>query len=193
MTHSDPHQVIIDYLSTTRIIISDEAHSGGWHKQRSSGGMSAKAETIRFLKERAMPRRQLHYVTFEDDTGRTLFFTCYVTQDERDAWQFHGGSGGGGGGKMLVREHPWANLGGGGWPNDFYAGGYVIDNGLDITRVRLIATNGTVLEDTVEDAIVLFLGQQPVEIPLQAELYDRTGTLVASHSAFDFKNRKAVI
>jgi len=32
------------------------------------------------------------------------------------------------------QEHSWVNLGGGGWPDHFYAGGHMIDNGLDIVR-----------------------------------------------------------
>ncbi|MGO8947919.1 MAG: hypothetical protein ACLQUY_09695 [Ktedonobacterales bacterium] len=66
-----------------------------------------------------------------------------------------GGSGGGEGGSRLVRDQPWVNLGGEGWPNDFYAGGRVIDNGTGVVRIRLIAANRTILEDSVEDGTVL--------------------------------------
>jgi hypothetical protein len=76
------------------------------------------------------------------------------------------------------------NLSGGGWPLHFHAGGYVVGNGLDITRVRLLSTNGTVIEDTVVDTIVLFFTDQEVVFPLQAELYDQQGKLVAKHNAF---------
>ncbi|MBV9257743.1 MAG: hypothetical protein JO215_06970, partial [Ktedonobacteraceae bacterium] len=54
-------------------------------------------------------------------------------------------------------------------------------------RVRLVASNGTVLEDTVQDAIVLFVTDARVELPLQAELYDREDRLVATHKVFDIK------
>ncbi len=103
-------------------------------------------------------------------------------------WKFVGGAGGGAGGRKMIREHPWANLGGGGWPDHFYAGGRVIDNELDIVRVRLIANNGTILEDTMQDSIVLFVTDAKVELPLQAELYDREDRLVGSHKVFNHKS-----
>jgi hypothetical protein len=60
----------------------------------------------------------------------------------------------------------------------------MIDNGLEIVRVRLIANNGTVMEDTIEDGIVLFITYSRVKLPLQADLYNQEDRLVASHSVF---------
>jgi hypothetical protein len=188
MTGSDPRQVLIDYLSTPSIPLPDPPASsaapstGGWRASVSRGGMGAKAETMQFIKERHAPGRKLLFVTYEDDGGRTMHMACLLMQNEQGEWRFAGGAGGGGRGP--VRSYPWANLGGGGWPNQFYAGGYVIDNGLDVVRVRLTAANGTVLEDSVDDGVVLFVTDQPVELPLQAELYDRTGKPVGGHSVF---------
>ncbi len=72
----------------------------------------------------------------------------------------------------------------GGWNRDLlWAAGRVLDNGLDVVRVRLISENGIVLEDTVQDGLVLFLSDQWVERPLQVELYDRSGKLVGAHQA----------
>jgi hypothetical protein len=56
----------------------------------------------------------------------------------------------------------------------------VVDHGFDITRVRLISPNGVVLEDRVQDGLVLFVSDQPIFTPLQAELYNRAGELVSS-------------
>jgi len=43
---------------------------------------------------------------------------------------------------MPKRNYPWVNLAGG-WSRDlFWAGGSVLDNGLDLVRVRLISGNG---------------------------------------------------
>jgi hypothetical protein len=145
--------------------------------------MGALVETIQFGKQRTIPGKMVQFVTFEDMQGRQVHYTCYLTQNNGGEWKFAGGAGGGGGQKV-VREHPWVNLGGGGGPDNFYAGGHVIDNGLDIVRVRLVANNGTMLEDTVQDGIVLFVTGSRVELPLQAELYDREDRLVASHSVF---------
>jgi hypothetical protein len=49
--------------------------------------------------------------------------------------------------------------------------------------VRLRAANGTVLEDTVEDGLVLFLTDDAVQVPIAAELLDRSGHVLSQHIA----------
>jgi hypothetical protein len=68
--------------------------------------------------------------------------------------------------------------------NPFYVYGEVVDHGFDITRVRLISPNGVVLEDRVQDGLVLFVSDQPIFTPLQAELYNGAGELVSSQTVF---------
>src|SRR5258708_5687286 len=174
MANNDPRQVVRDHLIAPSKLASQASapHNGsGWRSAISRGGMGAKAETIRFLKERSLPGRKVLAGIFENQAGRMMNFTQYLVQNEQGVWEVRGGSGGGEGGSRLVREQPWVNLGGGGWPNDFYAGGHVIDNGSGVARVRLVAANGTILEDSVEDGTVLFLSEPPVDIHLQADLY----------------------
>jgi len=65
-----------------------------------------------------------------------------------------------------------------------YVFGEVVANGLAIVRVRLLSANGVILEDTVEDGLVVFLSNQPLVPPVQAELYDRAGELVKSQTVF---------
>jgi len=146
--------------------------------------MGADVATLRFLKERGIPKRQAHAVTFDTTEGRRMRYTCYLAQDDDGNWRVQGGSGGGADGSP-VRATPWVNPGGGGWPANFFAGGVVLDNGLDAARVRLIAANGTTMEDTVDAGVVLFVTDQRVELPLQAELYDQSGQLIGRHSAFE--------
>ena len=76
---------------------------------------------------------------------------------------------------------PWVNLVGGGWPATFYAGGRVVDLHRTVARVRVIAANGVVIEDSIDDGLVLFLTDQHVEPPWRAELYDRTGQMLSHH------------
>ncbi len=138
--------------------------------------------TLRFLKERLLPQRQVYLVAFEDEKGLEQGFVCYVEQDKQGNWQFRGAAGGGiSGSPGPVIERAWASLDGGGMPDHFYAGGYVADHGEQVTKVRLVAKNGTEIEDTVEDGIVLFLSEQPVELPIEAEMYDGAGKLVYRH------------
>ncbi len=147
--------------------------------------MGAKSASVRFLKERSILHRQVHAVTFEDETGQQWDYVCFVAQDAKGRWHFESGGGGGTGGDIKyypVRSYPWANLAGGGWEDRFWAGGHVIDNGLDVARVRLTGSNGQVLEDTVDDGLVLFVTDQKVRVPVQVELYNHSGEVVGQHT-----------
>ncbi len=188
MIDSDPKQVIVDLLIRPSVLISESkgVGEGGWRVQRRRSGLDADPSTIRFLKERVIPGRQVHAVTFEsmmDGRRSNMRLTVLLVQDENGAWQDRGRAGGGDD-DGPIRDHPWASLGGRGWPDEFHAGGRVIDNGLDIACVRLITGNGLTMEDTVDDGSVLFITDQRVEPPIHAEFYDRSGVLVSRHEVF---------
>ena len=82
------------------------------------------------------------------------------------------------------RGFPWANLGGGGFSRQFYAGGAIEENNGAVARVRLRSANGIEMEDTVEQSVVLFMSADAVRMPLEVELHDDAGNLVARHTAF---------
>jgi hypothetical protein len=52
-----------------------------------------------------------------------------------------------------------------------------------VVRVRLRAANGTVLEDTVDEGVVLFLTNKRVDRSLDVELVDLNGQIVSQHRA----------
>lgn len=153
--------------------------------------MGAKAATITFLKERSIPQRQIHAVTFEDEAGHSWDYVCVVAQDSQGRWRFEGGGGGSGNAICALssprptRPQPRANLAGGGWGDRFWAGGWVHANGFEVARVHLTSRNGVVLEDTVDDGLVLFVTQAHVRVPVQVELYNRSRELVGTHSLFE--------
>ena len=192
MTDNDPKQVIIDYLIRPLGEIQPPSppppgyDKSKWKsgESRSGGGLAAKAETIRFLQAREHPHCQLHEVRFEDETGRQDHWVLCVHESTVDHWRLGGGGNVSEVEHAPVRDHAWANLAGG-WSKElFWAGGRVLDNGLDVVRVRLIAANGVQLEDTVQDGLALFVTDQWVERPVQVELYDRAGMLVATYAQF---------
>jgi hypothetical protein len=188
MAGSDAKQVIVDYLSKPSVVVwESQPREHGWREQIRRGGRDADASTIQFVKERGLPGRQLHAVTFESGLRQRMF--VYVVQDDSGDWHVRGAAGGGMDGGP-VRDHPWVNLGGGGWPAQFFMGGTVHDHGLDVARVRLVGANGTTVEDTVDDGLVLFITAEPVEAPIQVELLDRNGALVGQHPAFDYQPRR---
>ena len=180
MAHQDPKQEIVNRL--TRLLVSNisKVPAGTPH----DGNQGSKYKTLRFLKERAIEGRQVHSVVFENEQGDEMHFTCYIEQNAQGNWQFRGAAGDGivGHNPGPVVERAWANLNGGGMPNHFYAGGFVADHGQGVTKVRLIAKCGTTIEDTVEDGMVLFLTDQPVDLPIEAELYDQDNKLVYTHT-----------
>lgn len=182
MTSRSPEQVIRDYLSAPRILVASQPTPGttGWRAETSVGGGDARPQTIQFGKVRSIAQRQVHAVTFETLAGLRMHGAYAVHQDRTGEWQVAGGAGGAVNGSPR-RGHPWVNLGGGGWPRQFYAGGHVLEHGGAIVRVRLRAANGTVLEDTVDDDVVLFLTDDPVHVPVDAELLDLNGQVVSQH------------
>ncbi len=183
MDRRDPEQAIVDHLSAPRKRLTDEPASGGWHSGVWQGGCDARPENIRFVKARSIPGRQLHAVVFETKRGLWMQYTVPLTQDQEGTWRVEGGAGGGGV-DLPDRDPPVANLGGGGWPTRFYAGGRVLDATGQVERVRLIGSNGTTLDDTVDDRCVLFLTDQPMELPIQVQLYDGTRSMLNQHPFF---------
>jgi hypothetical protein len=141
-----------------------------------------RADTLRFVKKRGSPTRQLWYVTCDGEggpKGRTRWhWTVLACQDEPGRWSAQGVAGGSG--DPPVRGRAWANLGGNWGPGGFSAGGTVEDSGQGVVRVRLTDAEGRTFEDTVDDRVVLFMSQEPVAMPMRVELYDADGRAVAT-------------
>lgn len=183
MHTNDPRQVIADYLCEPVKVVSDLsiASARGGRTRITSGGFGARPETLRFVKVREIPGRQLHAVMFEDQQRQPQFFICYVVRDHLGNWHYRSGGGGSKCWGLVHNDQPPVQ-GSSEFPNDFFAGGYVPEPDLEVERVRLVAHNGLVLEDTVQDGLVLFVTDQSVSAPIQAELYDHESHLVAQHT-----------
>ena len=195
MIESNPKQVIIEYISRPLAPLElapppppDAPLQGQPGMIRRGGGLGAKVATIHFLQERNLPNRQLHIVTFENEEGYHDQWLCCVLQDRPKHWRYAGGANIGHVNEMPRRGYPWVNMAGGWKGNLLWAGGHVLDNGLDVVRVRLISENGIILEDTVQDGLVLFITDQWVQRPLQVELYNRSGKMVGTHQVLPWKS-----
>lgn len=196
MAENDPKQVIIEFLSSPPGELVEPGTPAEESvppvlqaKLRKPGGFGAKVESIQFRKERGIPQRQVHAVTFEDEKGMQYLFLCFVTQDAEGQWHLDAAGGGSGSSdkdswRGPRRSHAWANLAGGGWEDQFWAGGYVYDNSTPVAKVRLTSSNGQVLEDVVQDDLVLFVTDQKIQEPMEAELYNPAGELVSKHGLF---------
>jgi hypothetical protein len=185
MSDGGPEQVIRDFLTTgnKRSHTRSVPGAAGPRAERGRVGCDARPDSIRLGKMRQTASRQLYAVTFENTAGQRMRFFCCVRRDDANSWRFDGGAGGSADGAPH-RSHAWVNLGGGGWPKRFYAAGQVLDDGGAVTHVRLHTANGALLEDTVgDDGVVLFLSDDDTRVPLDVELLDRAGQLVARHPA----------
>lgn len=162
MIVNDPKQAIIEFFCTPH------------------GKLEAREGTFHFLQSRSLPDQQIYEVIFKDQTGRLNRWICFLIQEPDGTWNLAGSAAVGDHDYFLPKDQPVACLAGGNVVH-FWMGGKVLDRGVDVARVRLIASNGQILEDMVQDNIVLFLTKQKLLLPIQVELYDRTGNLVGTH------------
>jgi hypothetical protein len=139
---------------------------------------------IQFGRAKDTPGRRLQVVDYKDQHGRPWHFVLFLRQEEDGRWRVHGG--GGGGGDMLIRPYPWVNLAASWGDFGMWAGGYLSDNGMGVTRARLIGPDNLVIEDTIAEGHALFMTEHPVHYlaPIVAELFNDSGELVGSHKAF---------
>ena len=79
---------------------------------------STAQSSVHFLRARCIPGRQVHAVTFKNQSGQSVHFICFLLQDEQGLWKFRGGAGGEVDSDLqsahLVHQQPWAYLSGGG-------------------------------------------------------------------------------
>ena len=140
--------------------------------------MPARADTIRFVRERFVDDRGVVAVEYDDEDDRSWFMIFGITRTDADGWQLTGA----GGGSRFEPESsmPWANLAC--WWNDHgaSAGGRV--HGAGVRKVRLVAADGKTAEDDIgASGIALLIADGPFTQPWTVELYDAAGELVRTH------------
>jgi hypothetical protein len=181
----DPRQTIIDAITGPagqRSITGQSA--GGVQSVLVRGGplVPARAETIRFLKERRRGHHRLYAVSYTDQEGRLHLGYHAIAQAPDGSWRSSGGAGGSGNGPP--RDRPWVNFAGWWGPQLFCAGGKVIGTDAELARrVDLVFSDETALEDTVEEGLVLFLEERSLAPPATARIFDERGALIAEHPA----------
>lgn len=180
-----PRQEIPKLTDPARQIVLDEL--GGEH---SPFGIVDLA-TLQFLREKNRPGWRFYELTFQEIDGEQHRAIFILQQKGDGSWRF---CSAGSSSDMQnqwskifapVRDHPLLFLGvqaGGSSDHQhvLHAYGDVIDNGFHVERVRLVTRDGQIFEDRVEDGYVFFAceQQQPIPLPMQAELYNNEGKLV---------------
>lgn len=150
--------------------------AGGW-TATTGGHVPARAETIRFVKERRdgdTPMVAVEYVDVADRVWHGWLAAKHVD----GAWRADGGSTGSGANPSRSSA-PWANFGVV-WGEDvFMAGGRVHGDG--VARVRVLSASGGAIDDTVDDGVALVMAPGPFPRPWTVELYDAAGALLGTH------------
>jgi len=145
----------------------------------------ANPATIRLLRARRHPDFQYHVAELVDESGQPWYLRCLLRRAMDGRWYVKSMGAGPGPYPVSHGKAPVARLGssttGDVPPLQVFYGDIGGDG--DVARVRLLSHNGIAIEDAVEDGLVLFESEQDIEPPLRAEIYDRSGRLVARHPA----------
>jgi hypothetical protein len=185
---TEAQQAVVDELAAQPgpVTWCSPPSPGGWVASTRAGGWAdADPATVRFRKSRSFPSCELHSVTFTTRRGAQMRALAR-------AWRKHDGSWaaspvGGGSGPGPRRPRPWVNFSAQ-WSSEmFTAGGEVIGTGCELARlVRLRFADGTALDDSVDDAIVLFFSTPGVAFPATVEVLGAGGDVLASYPDFDY-------
>ena len=186
-----PEQAVIDELSRPPGTIIDLAEPQRRAPTPSivTGGLGFVADlgTLRFVKHRQAGERHVFYVTFAAEHPRLGLLEmkhAYRVEPASDGgWRTFGGAGGA---RALSGRATRAgvNLGGGGWPDHFYAGGEIYRAGAEIAQVELRFANGVTISDDANADVALFATESSVRLPATAVLLDPAGTEIRSETAF---------
>ena len=188
MGNDDPREVAPAFLTAPAFVTAQTKGPGGWVASTGGGGLDA-PESVVFIKERDLPNRVTYNIRFTKRAGMRMRYTLALVQGNDGAWQVLGGAGGSAEDQpenAPKRGHLYANLGGGGFSRQFYAGGAIEEDNGAVARVRLRSANGVESDDTVEQGEVLFLSDDAIQTSLEVELYDGAGNLVGRHMTFNF-------
>jgi hypothetical protein len=184
-------QAVIDELSRPPGTITDPAQPQPRAPTPSivTGGLGfvADLDTLSFVKHRQAGERHVFYVTFAADHPRLglleMKYGYRVEPAPDGGWRTFGGAGGAGTLSGCATQ-PGVNLGGGGWPGHFYAGGEIYRAGADIAQVELRFANGVTLSDDAVADVALFITESAVQLPATAALLDPAGNEIRSETAF---------
>jgi hypothetical protein len=189
MGGNDPREAVLAFVTAPTFVTAQTKAPDGWVASTGGGGLDAAPESVVFVTERRRPNRVAYNVRFTTRVGMRMRYALSLIQGHDGVWQVMGGAGGAAEDlpeNAPKRGQPYANLGGGGFSRQFYAGGAIEEDNGAVARVLLRSANSVEMEDTVKQGEVLFITDDVVQIPLEVELYDGAGNLIGRHTLFTF-------
>jgi hypothetical protein len=156
----------------------------GWVASiRGGGGAGADPATVRFVKSRAFPGCQLHEADFATRDGQAQHMLVRTWQEPDGSWVAD--PIGGGGGEGPHRSRLWVNFAAQWNAQQFAAGGHVTGQGAEeACMVRLTFADGTTIEDTADNGVVLYFASPGVSFPATVEILDTAGNVLAGYDEF---------
>ncbi len=198
MSLTDAQQAAFDHLVARPgpVTWASPASPGGWVAGTrrdggahglAHGGSGADPATVRFVKSRAFPGCQLHEADFTARDGRARHLLVRTWQQPDGSWTAD--PVGGGSGSEPLRSGPWVNFAAGWNARQFTAGGHVTGQGAEAAcLVRLTFADGTTLEDTVDNGVVLFFTSPGPAVPVRVEIHGPAASVLAEYDEFtDFE------
>lgn len=185
MSLTAAEQAVVDHLVAEPgpVTWTSPPSPGGWVASTRGGGPGADPPTVRFVKSREFPGCQLHEVEFATRDGQARRMLIRTRQRPDGSWLAE--PVGGGGGRDPRRSRPWVNVAATWNAQQFSAGGHVTGQGAEAARlVRLTFADGTAIEDTVDNGVVLFATSPGVTFPARVEILDTAGTTLAEYDEF---------
>jgi hypothetical protein len=186
MSLTAAEQAAFDHLVAApgRVTWTSPPSPGGWAAStRDRGGAGADPATVRFLKSRAFPGCQLHEADFATRDGQARSMVVRTWQEPDGSWAAELVGGGGGGEPR--RSRPWVNFTAGWNAQRFSAGGHVIGHGAEAAcLVRLSFADGTTIDDTVGNGVVLFFASPGVSFPARVKIFGAAGNVLAEYDEF---------
>lgn len=152
----------------------------GWVASTYNNGSAhqAKPDTLQVLRQKLSGSTALLAVEYEDQAGQSFSYVYGVSKRDDSTWLITGGAGGSKYGHPQ-KPMPWANLGGWGNKRFLCAGGRV--HGDRVSMIRLVGTDGRAVDDHVENAYALLMGDLPFGDSYSVDLYDAGGELLGTH------------
>ncbi len=118
--------------------------------------------SLRVLKRREAPGRQVHALAYEDAACDPWSWIVRLIEDENGSWRVCGGGGGSGGARgNPERPYPWINYAGCWGKYGLPLGGRVTGTGAERAESARLLIRDTVLVDDVDGGVVLFVTSEP--------------------------------
>jgi len=140
--------------------------------------------SLRFIKSRSIPNREVHHIQWNDVSDRTWNYFVSATQVTPGIWSAKGCAGGSGPGAPLPDPPSASSVSGTFGEDGLIVGGcHISDPGQVVGSIRLAQGEVVLDEDVVDHQTALFIARYSSEGLLIMELIDKAGNVLKRQAA----------